>query len=286
MRILYLDALFVLNLVVNYLLLLSTAKIAAVHIPRWRIGLGALLGAVYAVMAFLPQFGFLLAAPMRIVSGVSMALIVFGSKRGFLRVTLIFFAVSAAFGGVIFALSLFAGTPAPGGHLLVPINLRVLLITFALCYLVMKLVFSRLGRDVGGQLLQVEITRRGRTITCTGLTDTGHSLTDPITGAPVLVVETETALSLFSGEASVLLLDSSRSPVDVLRDLEATPDGGSLYLIPYTAVGVAHGFLLAFRPDTLRIDGRDIRSVSIALSPTRVSDGGRYAALINGGMLS
>jgi len=285
MRILYVDTLFFLNLVVNYLLLLSTAKIGAVHIARLRIGLGALLGAVYAVLAFLPQFGFLLAAPMRIVSGVSMVLIVFGAKRRLLRVTLIFFAVSAAFGGALFALSLFSGTPSPGAHLGFPINLRVLLVSFALCYLVMKLVFSRLGRDVGGRLLQVEITRRGRTVKCTGLLDTGHSLTDPITGAAVLVVEMDTAFSLFSAEAAALL-DGSRSPVDLLGELEATPDGGSLYLIPFTSVGVAHGFLLAFRPDSLRIDGREIRSVSVALSPTRVSDGGRYSALINGGMLS
>jgi len=285
MRILYVDALFLLNLVVNYLLLLSTAKIGAVHIERLRLGLGALFGAIYAVLAFLPQFGFLLVAPMRIVSGVSMVLIVFGAKQRLLRVTLIFFAVSAAFGGALFALSLFSATPSSGEHLGFPIDLRVLLISFAFCYLVMKLVFSRLGRDVGGRLLQVEITRRGRTVKCTGLSDTGHSLTDPITGAPVLVVEAETALSLFSAEAAALL-SSSRSPVDLLCDLEATPDSGSLYLIPFTSVGVTHGFLLAFRPDSLQIDGRDVRSVSVALSPTRVSDGGRYSALINGGMLS
>jgi len=284
MRVLYLDALFVLNLGVNYLLLLSTAKIGAVHILRRRILLGALFGAVYAVLAFLPQFGFLLPAPMRIVSGASMVLIAFGSKRGLLRIGLIFFAVSAAFGGAVFALSLFGGSPSPTGQLFLPINLRMLLITFAICYFVMKLVFSRLGRDVGGKLLQIEISRRGQTVTCTGLLDTGHSLTDPITGAPVLVVETEAILSLFSAEAAVLL-KNAQSPVDLLRDLDKTPDEKSFYLIPYTSVGISHGFLLAFRPDSLRIDGRDSPSVSIALSPTRLSDGGRYSALIGGGLL-
>jgi len=141
-----------------------------------------------------------------------------------------------------------------------------------------------LGRDVGAKLLQIEITRRGKSVTCTGLLDTGHSLSDPITGAPVIVVEMDAALPLFSAEATTCLRKMN-SPVDLLQELEATSDGGSLYLIPYTSVGVAHGFLLAFRPDGLRIDGREKSHVSIALSPTRVSDGGRYTALVNGGTL-
>jgi len=213
-----------------------------------------------------------------------MVLIAFGSKRGLLRIGLIFFAVSAAFGGAVFALSLLGGSPAPPGQLFLPVNLRVLLITFALCYLVMKLVFSRLGRDVGGQLFKIEITRRGRSVTCTGLLDTGHSLTDPITSAPVVVVEMEALLPLFSLEA-MALLKGSLSPVELLRDLDGTPDEKSFYLIPYTSVGVPHGFLLAFRPDFLGIDGHDLRSVAVALSPTRLSDGGRYSALIGGGLL-
>ena len=280
MRIIYIDALFALNLLVNYLLLLATAKIAAAHPARLRILLGALFGALYAVAAFFPQFGFLTAPPMRIVSGVSMVLIAFGSKRRLLRISLIFLAVSAAFGGVIFAISLFTAAPTVPGQMYLPINLRILVIAFALCYAVMSLVFARLGRNIGGKLLQIEITRRGQTVTCTGLIDTGHSLLDPVTGTPVLVVETGVVLPLFSSEASALLEGNLAAfPIELLSALGDTRDGGSMYLIPYTAVGVSSGFLLAFRPDALRIDGRERRGVSIALSPSRVSDGGRYAAL-------
>jgi len=84
---------------------------------------------------------------------------------------------------------------------------------------------------------------------------------------------------------AMALLKGSLSPVELLRDLDGTPDEKSFYLIPYTSVGVPHGFLLAFRPDSLGIDGHDLRSVAVALSPTRLSDGGRYSALIGGGLL-
>ena len=279
MTTLYVDALFVLNLAVNYLLLLATAKISAIHISRLKIAGGALLGALYAVLAFFPQFGFLLLAPMRLVSGISMVLVAFGAKRRFLRICLIFFAVSAAFGGLIFAMSLLSGSPSAPGHLYIPINPQVLVISFLLCYFLMSLVFSRLGRDVGSRLLEISITRRGKTISCKGLLDTGHTLSDPMTGAAVLVIETDTVLSLFSDQA-VSCLKNAHTPIDCIQHLEKTSDKGSLYLIPYTSVGVSSSFLLAFRPDILRIDGKETRGISVALSPTQVSDGGRYAALV------
>jgi stage II sporulation protein GA (sporulation sigma-E factor processing peptidase) len=286
MRIIYADTLFLLNLLVNYLLLLATAKIAAVHIARLRLGLGALFGALYAVAAVFPSLAFLLSAPMRLVSGVSMVLLAFGGKRGLLRLTLLFFAVSAAFGGVIYAISLMAGGPAYDGHHVLPISLRVLAVAFALCYGVMSLVFQRLGRDAGAKLVRIELTRRGRSAALTGLLDTGNSLVDPLTGGAVLVAETQALLPLFDPVTAKLLQGPlADAPVELLPKLQESPGGPGLYLLPYTAVGTRGGFLLAFRPDRARIDGREQRGIAVALSPARVSDGGRYTALINGGAL-
>ena len=45
MTVVYLDVLFLLNLVVDYLLLLATAKITGEPISRARLALGAALGA-------------------------------------------------------------------------------------------------------------------------------------------------------------------------------------------------------------------------------------------------
>ena len=213
-----------------------------------------------------------------------MVLLAFGGKRGLLRITLIFFAVSAAFGGAIYAISLVAGGPAYDGHHVLPISLRVLVVTFALCYGVMSLVFQRLGRNTGTRLLQIELTRRGRSATLTGLVDTGNSLTDPLTGGSVLVAETEALCSLFDPATAKLLTGPlADTPVELLPKLQDTLESPGLYLLPYTAVGTRGGLLLAFRPDSARIDGKEKGGVVVALSPSRVSDGGRYAALIPAG---
>ena len=48
MTVVYIDSLFLLNFIVDYLLLLATAKLAGEVICRPRLALGAAVGALYA----------------------------------------------------------------------------------------------------------------------------------------------------------------------------------------------------------------------------------------------
>ena len=53
-------------------------------------------------------------------------------------------------------------------------------------------------------------------------------------------------------------------------------------LLPYRAVGVDHGLLLALRLEKAAWDGETLAGCLAALSPTPVSDGGGYQALVSG----
>ena len=79
----YGDILFLLNLVLDYGLLLVTARIAACPVLRLRLAAGALFGAAYALLIFVPGLQFLSALPVRLCAGVGMALIAFGGQRRF-----------------------------------------------------------------------------------------------------------------------------------------------------------------------------------------------------------
>jgi stage II sporulation protein GA (sporulation sigma-E factor processing peptidase) len=56
--------------------------------------------------------------------------------------------------------------------------------------------------------------------------------------------------------------------------------GRRFRLLPYRAVGVAHGLLLAVRTDKAVLGDRELKGLLVALSPTPVSDGGGYQALM------
>ena len=107
--VIYLDELFLLNFVVDYLLLLAAGRLSGEILRRGWLALGAAIGAAYAAAAVLPGMGFLLHPLCKLGAAVLALLAGYGKSRRLLRVSLVFFAVSAAFGGGVFALQLLGG---------------------------------------------------------------------------------------------------------------------------------------------------------------------------------
>ena len=101
MEVLYLDLWFGLNLLCDYLLCLLTARAAGLCLKRPRYALAALLGAVYACAAYLPGLALLSLPGWKLLCGALMGWIAFGAEAHPLRCLLLFFAVSASFGGAV-----------------------------------------------------------------------------------------------------------------------------------------------------------------------------------------
>ena len=129
MTVVYVDSVFVLNGLMDYLLLLVTARLAGIPLRRRRYLLAALAGAAYAVAVFLPGMGFLSAPPVKAAAGVLMALIAYGGEARLARLTLLFFALSCALAGSVLALGLLAGggVPVTRGVFYTDVDARVLL---------------------------------------------------------------------------------------------------------------------------------------------------------------
>jgi len=278
MRVIYADVLFVLNLAVNYLVLLATAKISAVYIKRLKILLGAALGGAYAVAAVLIAQSLIQSIWFKIGAAVLMLLVCFGRERGLLRIALIFFAVSAAFGGIVLAVSLIGGG---GAHeALVPVSLKVLLPSFAATYAVTALVFKKLGRRRAGGFVHIVIKNSGRKTELNSLIDTGNSLTDPISGGKVLIAEADALAPLFERKVAEIICSGSKNPTQMLENLSGCDT--AFRLIPYSAVGLERGLLLAFKPESITVNGKNTEGMLVAVSPTRLSEGGIYSAIIGG----
>ena len=148
MTVVYIDLLFLLNLVANYLLLLAGGRLAGTVLRRGWMALGAALGALYACVLFLPGCQWLSAWPCRVAAGVVMAVTAYGTGRQLLRGTLLFFAASAALAGLVLAAELLGSGPLTmlGGVYYSRFDLRLLLVLFVLCYFILSLFFRRLGR--------------------------------------------------------------------------------------------------------------------------------------------
>lgn len=271
----YLDSLFALNAIIDYFLLLCSARVAGAVLHRWRLGLAAVLGGFWAVASVLPGFEFLSFAPMKLVPAVFMALIAFGGERKLWRCLVIFLAVSAAFGGAVWAASMLAGTGMYGGRVYLPVSTRVLVLSFALCYAGVSLVFRRIGKRAEREILPLAVTLRGKNVTLRALRDTGNGLYDPVSGRAVAVAELGAISPLLGG------FECTGNDAAALCETLCKLSGleGRVTLVPYSALGTGHGLLAAIRPDSVAISGKEA-DILIGISPAALSQDGDIDAIL------
>lgn len=264
METIYIDRLFVLNYICDYLILLGSARVCGLLLRRIRYAVGALFGAFYAVLSVFPSFAFLSLLPVKLAAGILMALIAFAKEERFWRCTAVFFAVSALFGGTLWAISAQSGT-GRGGTVYMAVSMPVLVLGFGIIYAAMSLLFRRVAKSADKHISTVSVEFLGKYVALRALYDSGNCLYDPMTGSAVLIAGFDSLASLLPDEAAGL--DSMQ--LISLPELE-----GKMRLIPYSAVGTQSGLLPAFRPDKLTLDGKTRDDIIVAVSPTPVSGEG------------
>ena len=276
MDVIYADELFALNAVLDYVLLLASARLRGAVLRRGRFALAAAAGGMYAVLCVLPGTVWLSSRAVKLGVSLLLALIAWGGEAAFFKSWAIFLALSAAFAGAVYAVSLLAGIPP--GEVFVPVSLRVLFLSFGFCYAAVRFFFDRALRRRERVVAAVHLTLAGREASFSALRDTGNELFDPLTARRVLVAEYKALAPLFP------LCPPAAAPEDdpasLLRLLSADPSlRGRLRLLPYTAVGTKCALLVCFRPDSLTVAGQK-EDLLVALSPTPLSGGGEYAAVV------
>jgi stage II sporulation protein GA (sporulation sigma-E factor processing peptidase) len=270
MKTLYLDELFLLNLVINYFLLLATAKVCALPYRRARFLLSGAVGGLWCCLALLSGFSFLQAPLMELVLAMIMTLCAFGQQPHLFRCFFSFLGISALFGGAVYAIELTVAPYMPQG-LLVQLDMRTLALSFALCWALVSLVFRHSAKNARQKIWSVTMEHQGRTVQFRAMEDTGNGLYDPLSGCAVLVAEMAAIAPLFTTEQSVWL---SADPVDAVSHVPG------LRLIPYGDVSGERRFLAAFRPQMISVDGHIRTDLMVAAAPAPLDGQGSYQAIL------
>lgn len=274
----YIDVVFLLNWLINVLLLHAAARLRGSALTRGRFWAAGALGAVYAVCCYLPGLAFLQSWTVKLLVLAVMLMAAFGLKRQTVSSGVIFLTLAIGLCGLVY----FVATVLMGVHMpiggIYPVTFSELLLTAALAYIGGRVVMERTAVRPTERLYPVQLTLGESTVRFFALHDTGNSLRDPVSGTAMAVVSAE-ALGQVLGRETLRALRH--------QDLQTAVQRLAPYrarLIPYRAVGVSGGLLVAIRCTQLQI-GKQVRTNAlIALSPTPVSDRGDYAALIGGRM--
>lgn len=239
-----------LNGMVNFLLLAGTNRVCGCAPGYTGAMAGALLGAVYAGACLLPGFDFLGNTFWRIVSLILMVLLAYGMERSAVRRGAMFVLLQLALNGLLATERGFASA------LLAAVGLLVIcLIGF---------------RGGGGGYVPVTVCHRGNRVELVALRDTGNTLTDPVTGSPVLVIGAQAACKLTG-----LTVEQLKKPVESMGLIPG------LRLIPYQTVGQTGAMMLGMRIKDVRI-GSWRGSSLVAFAPEGLRETGKYQALAGG----
>ena len=269
----YADEAFLLNGAVDYLLLICAAKLGGGRIARLRLLAAALFGGLYAAATLFAPLGVLQGLPMKLISLV-------GASRQTLRTGLLFLAAGCAFAGAAVLAAQLFGTDVlvlPGGTFYA-VSILGLLLLAGLLYMLCYTVFSCTAQH-GGEIRSMTLLYGANHAPVRALHDTGCTLRDPMTGERVLVAEAD-ALRALLPDVSITPA-ALADPAELLLRLKTRDPALPARLLSYKCVGTQAGLLLCLRCEIQVKPGVRKRCLA-AFSPTPVSDGGNYDALIGG----
>ena len=275
------EALFALNTAIDTGLLACSARLCGQRLFWRRLLAAGCLGGAYAVAAVLPELGFLRSGLIKLCLAAGMCLLAFGGSRRLFRLTAAFCAMGCVFAGAVTAFTQLTGTGlmrVPGGGYY-PVSALALCAVGTLCAAVCRIFFSACAQHSARSFEQLTLRLGEREITLRALVDTGNVLKDPMTNEAVFVLDWQAAARMLPDVA--LSEQDFSHPPELLQRLSREKPSVRLRLIPYRAVGVRQGLLLAMRCERKEKNGRYIPALA-AFSPTPVSGGGEYEALTGG----
>ena len=275
----YIDEVFFVNGAVDWLLLKTATDLTGSGTRSWRLWAGAAFGGLAAVLACVPALSWLGRLPGAALPFLGLSLICFGWRGKAWKRWLWFFCVCCGFAGLALAVCGLLGVPAfsLGGQVYYRVTGRLLVLLAGAVWGLCRLLLDRFARHRGRELTRLGLTLGDRTLTCTALRDTGNALADPATGEPVLVACWQIAASLLPELG--LTKAQFEDPAALLVRLNAARPDLRPRLIPFRAVGLDGGLLLALTLDRITEDGKPIPTRLVAFSPTELSDNGSYEAL-------
>lgn len=269
--IVYADILVLVNLLVNYFLLLATDKIIKFSPKTIKILLSAFLGALSSLYIFLPEVTLLSEIVFKITVCFVMSITAFGFKsfKRCFKAMLVLFILTCAYAGVMTALWHLL---KPNGMVIhnsvvyfniSPLVLVMLTVVFYILFSVLFKIFS--GTAKYSHKCKVTVMNENKSIKLTAIIDTGNSITDVFGKSEIIIAEKTLVKKLFSE-----------------NDVNEAKIKKRFRLIPCNTVS-GEKLLEGYRCDTAFIENNgktiEIRKPILAASETPLNDD--YNAILN-----
>ncbi|WP_339215421.1 sigma-E processing peptidase SpoIIGA [Ornithinibacillus sp. FSL M8-0202] len=259
----YLDAVWVLNFLLDLMLLMLTQALSRVYTPKGRLVLGAIVASfIVPITLYFPN-AYISTVFGKILYSILIIAVTFRfvSVKQMMKQLLLFYFVTFTIGGGLFAAHYVLQNPialSASGFLSFsngygdPVSWLFVAIGFPIALWFTK---NRMDKHVVekiryDQLYEVCLTIHNKSFTTTGFIDSGNQLVDPLTKRPVVICDESFLKQWFQHDDWIKLRQAYEN-----FNMEDIPVNWASYMqvVPFHGVEGRSNFLFALKPDNLAI---------------------------------
>jgi stage II sporulation protein GA (sporulation sigma-E factor processing peptidase) len=287
----YIDIVLIENLIMNYIILFTTAVVLKIKVNHIRLILASLLGAGYSIIAYMGIIKVYSSIILKIILSVLIIYIAFNPQniKKMCKDLLLFYLVSFVFGGAAFAL-IYIIKPQnilmKNGLFLGTYTLKTVMLGAVVAFCIIIGTFAIIKNKISKKdmFCEIEILINQKKIKTKAMIDTGNMLKEPITNVPVIVVEHILLYSCMPKEIlnnlkEIMGGDFKNIPCDIQEKYIS-----KLKLIPFSSLGKQNGMLIGIRPEYVKVitdeQEKINKNVIIGIYEKSLTKKGEYQALI------
>ena len=279
----YVDIIFIENLIMNYAILYTTFLVKRVKVSKIRILISSIIGAIYSIIIFVPKIEKINNIITKIIISLLMIRIIHKEKKikEFIELVLMFYLISFTIGGLTFAISFLkkGQIHSYNNSLIIEFPVISSIIGLFIGTFLIKNVFKNMKHLIKKDdiFYQLEIYIEKKKSSINAILDTGNMLKDPITKAPVIIVNKNSIKNILPQE--LLYNIETILGGDCLGTLNNEKIAKRITIIPYKSLGNENGMILGVKPDKIIIEDKVIKNVVIGVYDKELSKRKKYDAL-------
>lgn len=283
--IVYVDLIFIENMIINYAILYMTIYFNHGKKSHVKIFASSLIGSAYAVISIISNNIIINNAIIKILLSLIMVYIIcpYRNMKKIREFLIMFYVISLIAGGLSVSLEyiLFNNNiNIKNGIIIVNSPSIISAIGLILGIIIIKALIRNIHKRIPLKNIyyDIEIVMNMKKIKIKGLLDTGNMLKEPISKSPVIIVTKSSIERLLSTKLLKdikLMLEG-----DKIGDVTNYESIKRIRLIPFSSIGNEHGILIGIKPDKVLVDNFIKNDVIIGIYEKKFSKIKRYDALI------
>ena len=287
----YLDIIFLENLIMNSIILYATAIILKIKAKTIRIIISSAIGSIYAIITYVTEIQIYTSIISKAILAVIMIYMAFNPQnlKKMWKQLAIFYLTSFVFGGVTLYLiyyikpqEVFIKNGIFVGEYILKVIMLGAIVAFVIIKISLKIIKTKINpKDM---YCKIKLKINEQIIETKAMIDTGNLAKEPITNTPVIIVESTLLENLLPNQILNNLENILNGDLSQISEEIQEKYISKLRCIPFSSLGKQNGMLLGIRADEIEVETEDEKKFSnnviIGIYDKSLTKRGEYRALI------